>query len=101
MKLLGAYIPATAAMGFTMEPAVYSGAPVSAASKNRASRNISSLSAKCGRVLSLVKIERTFGRVLAFVLSMVAVDRLMRRHVGLWQRCDGRRMPRFRRRYTS
>jgi hypothetical protein len=30
MKLLGAYIPATAAMGFTTESAEYSGAPGSA-----------------------------------------------------------------------
>jgi hypothetical protein len=30
MKLLGAYIPATAAIGFTTESAVYCGNPVSA-----------------------------------------------------------------------
>ena len=32
---------------------------------------------------------------------MVRVERLMQRHVALWQKCDGKRGPRFRRRYTS
>jgi hypothetical protein len=32
---------------------------------------------------------------------MVGVDRLMRRHVALWQKCDRNRGPRFRRRYTA
>jgi hypothetical protein len=52
-----------------------------------------------------LKIERTPAFQFAFLLSMVGVgfagiDGLMRRHVALWQRCDGRRAPRLRRSYT-
>ncbi len=31
---------------------------------------------------------------------MVGIDRLMRRHIALWQRCEGTYQPRLRRRYT-
>src|SRR6266576_2486888 len=53
MKLLGAYMPATAATGFTTEFALYAGAPGSAASSaNHARKSITILGANSRLVFS-------------------------------------------------
>jgi len=48
-----------------------------------------------------LKIQRTPGGQFTFVLSMVRVDQLTKRHIALWQSCDGKRGHGHRRCYTS